>query len=106
MAATAATHFDAEETVRPDFQILFYPVVSLDNEITHQGTRTWLLGKNPDEETVRLPASRQEGSERQHAIPQEPRKNRRNFRIRNQQGSELFRETVHDSSWNRYDSHL
>ena len=54
LAATAATHFDAEETVRPDFQILFYPVVSLDNEITHQGTRTWLLGKTPDEETVRL----------------------------------------------------
>ena len=53
LAATAATHFDAEETVRPDFQILFYPVVSLDNEITHQGTRNWLLGKTPDEETVR-----------------------------------------------------
>jgi dipeptidyl aminopeptidase/acylaminoacyl peptidase len=26
----------------------------LDNEITHQGTRTWLLGKTPDEETVKL----------------------------------------------------
>lgn len=54
LAATAATHFDAEETVRPDFQILFYPVISLDNAITHKGTRKWLLGDNPDEETVNL----------------------------------------------------
>ena len=54
LAATAATHFGNDNEVRPDFQILFYPVVSVDNEITHQGTRTWLLGKEPDEETVKL----------------------------------------------------
>lgn len=51
LASTAATHFDAE--TRPDFQILFYPVVTM-NDYTHQGSKDNLLGKNPSEELVKL----------------------------------------------------
>ena len=51
LASTAATHFDAE--TRPDFQILFYPVVTM-GEYTHQGSKNLLLGKNPSEELVKL----------------------------------------------------
>ena len=51
LASTAATHFDAE--TRPDFQILFYPVVTM-TEYTHQGSKDNLLGKNPREELVKL----------------------------------------------------
>ena len=51
LASTAATHFDAE--TRPDFQILFYPVVTM-TDYTHQGSKDNLLGKNPSEELVEL----------------------------------------------------
>lgn len=51
LASTAATHF-TEET-RPDFQILFYPVITM-TDYTHQGSKNNLLGKNPSEELVRL----------------------------------------------------
>ena len=51
LASTAATHFTAD--TRPDFQILFYPVVTM-GENTHQGSKDNLLGKNPSEELVRL----------------------------------------------------
>ena len=51
LASTAATHFTAE--TRPDFQILFYPVVTM-GEFTHQGSKNLLLGKNPSEELVKL----------------------------------------------------
>ena len=51
LASTAATHFTTE--TRPDFQILFYPVVTM-GEFTHQGSKNLLLGKNPNEELVKL----------------------------------------------------
>ena len=51
LASTAATHFTAE--TRPDFQILFYPVVTM-GEFTHQGSKNLLLGKNPSEELVKF----------------------------------------------------
>ena len=51
LASTAATHF-TEET-RPDFQILFYPVVTM-TDYTHQGSKDNLLGKNPSDELVKL----------------------------------------------------
>lgn len=55
LASTAATHFnilaDANTkdttSVRPDFAILVYPVISFDDSITHKGSKTNLLGKNP-----------------------------------------------------------
>lgn len=52
LASTAATHYTAE--TRPDFQILFYPVVSMDLANCHKGSRDNLLGKTPSEESVKL----------------------------------------------------
>lgn len=47
LASTIATHLT--EKCRPAFQILFYPVISLDNSITHQGTRKGFLGETSSE---------------------------------------------------------
>lgn len=56
LASTLATHFD--DTVyeskfsisaRPDFSILIYPVISMENTTTHKGSQTSLLGKNPSQ---------------------------------------------------------
>ena len=52
LASTAATHFT--EDSRPDFQILFYPVISMDMAICHKGSRERLIGKNPMVEMVGL----------------------------------------------------
>ena len=52
LAASLATLYGSQET-KPDFQILFYPVISMDAAITHQGSRDNLLGKHPSEELVR-----------------------------------------------------
>lgn len=49
LASTAATHFTDAET-RPDFQILFYPVITMDPAYTHMGSHDNLLGKNPSKE--------------------------------------------------------
>ncbi|MGN0231819.1 MAG: alpha/beta hydrolase [Muribaculaceae bacterium] len=46
LASTLSTHYADAET-RPDFQILFYPVISMDLAITHRGSHDNLLGKNP-----------------------------------------------------------
>lgn len=58
LAATASTLFDtqvgevtdASVSVRPDFSLLIYPVISFDNEITHSGSKDNLIGKNPTKE--------------------------------------------------------
>jgi acetyl esterase/lipase len=50
LASTAATHFDA--ATRPDFAILIYPVISFTTPYTHQGSRKYLLGDNPDPKLV------------------------------------------------------
>ena len=52
LASTLATHYSSAET-RPDFQVLFYPVVTMDAAKTHMGSRKSLLGENPSEELVR-----------------------------------------------------
>lgn len=49
LAASLATLYGSEET-RPDFQILFYPVISMVPGITHAGSRQNLLGDNPTKE--------------------------------------------------------
>ncbi len=46
LAASLANLYTSNET-RPDFQILFYPVISMKPGITHQGSHDNLLGKNP-----------------------------------------------------------
>lgn len=51
LASTLATHYSSKET-RPDFQILFYPVITMNEKFTHGGSRVNLLGKNPSKELV------------------------------------------------------
>lgn len=63
LASTAGTHFDAgdpkaadpveRQSCRPDFMVLVYPVVSM-GEKGHGGSRTNLLGKQPDEKLIKL----------------------------------------------------
>ncbi len=48
LASTLATHFTVE--TRPDFQILLYPVITMDNAYTHKGSRENLIGKTPTKE--------------------------------------------------------
>ena len=44
LASTAATHLTGKE--RPAFQILFYPVISLEMNLTHIDSRNNLIGKD------------------------------------------------------------
>lgn len=60
LAATTATHFSKDYTgqndginLRPDFQILLYPVVTF-RDHTHAGSRQSLLGNNPTEDQLHL----------------------------------------------------
>ncbi len=63
LAMTASTRFDngaagsadAVDRVssRPDFAVLGYPVISMTEEWTHKGSRTNLLGDNPDPELAK-----------------------------------------------------
>ena len=63
LASTAATHFDegdpeAQDEVqrsscRPDFAILIYPVITMDNR-THAGSKKNLLGPEPSSKLVDL----------------------------------------------------
>ena len=63
LASTAATHFNFiadssskkdTTSVRPDFAILIYPVISFDDSIAHKGSKTKLLGKNPQTGQVKF----------------------------------------------------
>ncbi len=49
LASTLATHYKSKAT-RPDFQVLLYPVITMKEEHTHQGSRKSLLGDNPSGE--------------------------------------------------------
>ena len=61
LASTAATHFNslADKTikdttsVRPDFVMLIYGVISFNDSITHKGSKENLIGKNPPQELVK-----------------------------------------------------
>lgn len=50
-AATLSTLYTSAET-RPDFSVLVYPVISMDADITHMGSRENLLGKQPSAQQV------------------------------------------------------
>lgn len=52
LASTVGTHCK-NKAERPAFMILGYPVVTMDAKLTHGGSRTNLLGKNPTEEMVK-----------------------------------------------------
>ena len=56
LASTEATHYRKaliknEENInlRPDFQILVYPVISMEDKLTHLGSRINLLGQDPSQ---------------------------------------------------------
>lgn len=53
LASTLATHYSSGRT-RPDFQILLYPVITMDASFTHAGSRKNLLGDAPSQELVDL----------------------------------------------------
>lgn len=62
LASSAGTHFDKgdrdaadpidRQVCRPDFLILSYPVISMENGVTHGGSRNNLLGANPDPKLI------------------------------------------------------
>lgn len=49
LAASLATLYSSQET-RPDFQVLFYPVISMKEGVTHAGSRVNLIGEKPSAE--------------------------------------------------------
>lgn len=64
LASTSVTHFDAGKadaqdpvekvSSRPDFGILCYAVISMEDGVTHGGSKNNLLGKTPDPALVEL----------------------------------------------------
>jgi acetyl esterase/lipase len=60
LASTAGTHFDdgpkeggiESQSCRPDFLILGYPVVSMEDGVTHGGSKNNLIGRNADAKLV------------------------------------------------------
>jgi acetyl esterase/lipase len=60
LASTLSTHY-AEKVypvidsvgARPDFSLLIYPVITMDNSFTHGGTRRSLLGDNPSDDAIK-----------------------------------------------------
>ena len=61
LASTLATHFSTalienknNTNLRPDFQIVVYPVITMQDELTHADSRTNLLGKEPTKDLMVL----------------------------------------------------
>ncbi len=59
LASTVATHFQnpviengGNTSLRPDFQIVVYPVISMQDSLTHHDSRRNLLGTNPSKELI------------------------------------------------------
>jgi acetyl esterase/lipase len=59
LASTIATHYDDKVyeskfkvSARPDFSLLIYPVISMQNDITHKGSQVSLLGENASKELI------------------------------------------------------
>ncbi len=59
LASTEATHFETAlienakgTSLRPDFQILIYPVISMRDGLTHADSRRQLLGEHPTTEDI------------------------------------------------------
>lgn len=61
LASTAGTHFshsyvpnESNVSLRPDFLVLIYPVISMTEELTHKGSRNNLLGTVPTPAQIEL----------------------------------------------------
>ncbi|MEL0456480.1 prolyl oligopeptidase family serine peptidase [Flavobacteriaceae bacterium SZ-1-7] len=58
LASTASTRYNDEVynhdgiSAKPDFSMLIYPVISMEDGITHNGSKVNLLGKNPSKELI------------------------------------------------------
>ena len=59
LASTLSTHYNdmvykttENISARPDFSILIYPVISMDNKTTHKGSKENLLGKKASDEVI------------------------------------------------------
>ena len=61
LASTIATH--NPEATRPNFQILFYPVISMDKEITHLDSHNCLIGEDATPELEQLYSNQLQVSE-------------------------------------------
>ena len=60
LASTICTHNDS--LTRPDFQILFYPVISMDKEITHMDSHNCLIGEDASKEMEELYSNQLQGT--------------------------------------------
>jgi acetyl esterase/lipase len=61
LASTAGTHFETavidnpnKTSLRPDFMMLIYPVISFDENVGHMGSREQLIGKTPSSDKIKL----------------------------------------------------
>lgn len=57
LASTAGTHYNdrhvqTDVSLRPDFLLLIYPVISFSDSVGHMGSRDQLLGKTPSKEMI------------------------------------------------------
>lgn len=62
LASTVSTVFDVgnpsatdpidQQDSRPDFSILFYPVITMERGVTHGGSRSFLIGDDPSDEMI------------------------------------------------------
>ncbi|KUJ63589.1 1,4-beta-xylanase [Flavobacteriaceae bacterium CRH] len=59
LASTLATHYDdrvyetsSKVSARPDFSLLIYPVISMQNDVTHKGSQVSLLGENASQQDI------------------------------------------------------
>lgn len=67
LAATAATQFGTPQvenvagtSLRPDFQVLVYPVISMQDNLTHPDSRKALLGPSPTDATKKRYSAEQQ----------------------------------------------
>lgn len=51
LASTLATHY-SDSSSRPDFQVLFYPVITMEEGVTHAGSRRLLIGEQPTDSLI------------------------------------------------------
>jgi len=61
LASTVATHFEKAlienskgTSLRPDFQVVVYPVISMQQNLTHRDSRKQLLGEQPSQQLIDL----------------------------------------------------
>jgi acetyl esterase/lipase len=71
LASSAASLFETvlvensnNTSLRPDFQILVYPVISMQDNLTHRDSRNQLLGENPSNRLIDLYSSELQVSEK------------------------------------------